>query len=91
VAKYAAGLIRQERRHGIEQADVHVLAAPGAAARDEREQQSLKREHAGRQIGDRHAEPTDGRLGPVTLMSPPPPAPPRRIRFVAPRTALTKA
>ena len=57
------GLIRQQRRDGVEHADVDRLAAPRALARKERERDALRREHARDDVGDRDAEPHRGPVG----------------------------
>ena len=55
-----------ERGDGVEQADVHVLPAARALARQQRQQDALEREHARGNVRDGHAQPhrrTVGRAG----------------------------
>ncbi len=54
------GLIREERRHHVEHADLDLLAAAGALAREQRQRDAVGGRHAGDEIGDGVAH-LDGR------------------------------
>ena len=53
-------LVRQQRSGGIQHRHVHLLAAPGPATSDERQQDALHREHAGDEVGHGDSEAVGG-------------------------------
>ena len=61
--KVDPGLIGQQRGDRIQHPDVDELALSGASAREQRQQHALRREHAGDDIANRHAETEGGAVG----------------------------
>jgi hypothetical protein len=72
VAKGARRLVGEQRRHRVEHGDVDELSATQPVAHEERREDPLHGEHAGRDVGNRDAEPERRSVGaPVMLINPP--------------------